>query len=291
MLKNPYTTKTDTDAHNSLKALAEGRTTLQSLFTDPATGQITVGNITLDAADVGDTLNVPAEAPKSITGILAAQERLEKLAAQMGDRITKINAAHAKKARALLIKSPTTKNEVQFMELRDQVAGLNVFHNPLGESPAVNKTRDEKGAVYQVRIPGTAVTQVLPGETPDQAVNRLKMMIVDDSRALCVLTGMKPSDGNLRAIKHGVFQYRKPLPEGQVGVVSAYSLNFSDPARLLKCVKALGEVQRSIHLLDASRADSATLRLNLSADEALSELEAEIDGDPVIDVVDLADAI
>lgn len=288
---NPFRVSTDI---TTLERLNTGDATLREMLTDPSTGHIQVGRATLDPALVGDLLDTKTPATKSVESILAGAARLEKLANSLNTRTQRLHASLERKARAALLKSTVTKSEMQFAELRDEVNELSVFNNPLGYAPQVAKTRNEKGEVFQIRLPGTAVTQLLPGETPESAVNRLRLMVMDDSKVLCSLAGMKPTDAALAAISHGVFPFRGTLPEGQAGVVVGYAISFSDVGRLLRAAKALSSVTKTIHVLDASRADSATLRLNLSPEEQIADLEADLDSlgdEPDITVDDLAEAI
>lgn len=284
VLNNPFHISTDESKIESFKRLQSGQTYRQILSDEH--GDIRIGNLSIKAEDLGDALDVPFEAPKSVEMIVKTQERLSKLLDLNQRRVDALNKSLETKARRILSGSPVTKSELALAELREKVSQLNVFNNPLNVATEVVKLRNEKGTVYQVRLAGSAVTQLLPGEDEERARNRLRELKLDDTTLLIGLMGLKPTEANKAAVRHATFPYRQPLPENQVGIVVAYAIAFSDLTKLRRCVEKLLNVPRLVHVLDASRTDSATLRMNLSPEEEMAELETEETGETELNLSD-----
>lgn len=289
MFKNPYTIATDTDQLDKLKKLQAGQS-FKELLTDAGTGKLVLGNLELDAEGVADSLDGTFEAPKSVGAMIATQERLEKIMALNNKRLEALNKSVQTKARKLLVSSPTTKVELQLAELREKASQLDVFNNPLGKPAEVVRLRNADGDNFQVRLYGSAITNVLPGETPDSARARLAGLIINDTKLLLGLMGLKVTAAHEAAVRHSPMNYRGELPEGQVGVLAGYSITFSDAAKLIRSVNNLLEANTSVHTIDPTRADSATLRLNMTQEEALTDMEQE-DTDTGTELEDITQAI
>ncbi|GAA5500399.1 hypothetical protein Dxin01_00120 [Deinococcus xinjiangensis] len=289
---NPYSLTTDTKSTELLTRLGAGEAKLSDVFAPDADGNIKVGSATLSATEVGDVLDVLAPQSKSALLIVQAQARAEKLIATAQKRADSITTSLTKKARAALVKSPMTKVSLQFAELTESAQGLEIFANPLGvPGVAVGKAKDASGkVVYRLRLMGSAVTTIRPGEDRSDALSRLQGLIMNDTEQVVAMAGMKVTEGTTASVSRGFVEYREPLPEGQVAIKVGYAISFSDPMRLINCTKALAAFNgKEVPLINGAQADAETLRLNLSSDELAQELDEQ--DEQTLSAQDLAAAI
>lgn len=284
MIKSPFGITVDEKALDVLKGLQplDGEVTGTLKYSDvmkpDADGKITLGNLKVDASAVSGALDENAKAPKgAIKSLLSTAEKIRIIQENIEKQTTKLTTAIERNARKAILASPAGKNEIRFAELSEIVADTHVFNNPLGLASSVHRINNSTGVWYQIRLRASAITTVGSTESVSDARERLMNQVVNDRENLIHLAGLKLTDRNLSLVGHAVRPFNQELPNNQVGVVIGYSLTFGDLNKAMRVVNKLREASETgvLHVLNPTTTDSETLRLNLSVDNLIEELQTE----------------
>lgn len=138
-----------------------------------------------------------------------------------------------KSAATALRKVPGGKEELAALTQMRHAAALNFLANPLNVASGAGKRRVEGQLELGLRVAGSAVAPLLPGEAEDEARARLASSLLDHTAPLAAVAGVDPA-----AFRRTVRPV--PAPEGSVGLAVEYSIRTSTLRKFKTLVAALG---------------------------------------------------